>query len=138
MTPRFRESGSLGCAWTVLSPGISWTWIRPEETRRQARCLVNRGSVFSADQSRFGPGASRLFPDLVQEPESEFLEAAKQAALGDRDQLLDEGAQLLRLLLGRDDPAVLDQRPRHVAEHGEAMTGVSAEFTAGFLMSHDS
>src|ERR1700678_3916982 len=84
MTPRFRESGSLGCAWTVLSPGISWTWIRPEETRRQARCLVNRGSVFSADQSRFGPGASRLFPDLVQEPESEFLEAAKQAALGDR------------------------------------------------------
>src|SRR5690606_20349995 len=37
---------------------------------------------------------------------------------------------------GRGDALVLEQRGDHVAEHGLAVAGVAAEFTAGLLVAH--
>ena len=58
------------------------------------------------------------------------------AALAERDQLLGDRPQLLRLRQRRGDLLVLQQRVRHVAEHGEAVAGGDAELPAGNSVTH--
>ncbi len=58
------------------------------------------------------------------------------AALGQGDQLFDERTQFLGLGQGGDDLLVLDQRGRHVGEHGGAVSGRTAQFTVSFTVTH--
>src|SRR5262249_23666461 len=58
------------------------------------------------------------------------------AALAERDQLLDDRAQLLRLGQRGGDLLVLDQRGRHVGEHGAAMLGRAVELAVGVTVTH--
>jgi hypothetical protein len=60
----------------------------------------------------------------------------KRAFLRLRDQLLDEGPQLLGLGFGRLDRAVLDQRLRKVPKQREALLGGAPKLPADFSMSH--
>src|SRR5262249_15204894 len=60
----------------------------------------------------------------------------QRASAGLGDQLLDEGAQLLRLRLGRLDRAVLDERRREVAHERELLLGGPAKLPPGFAMPH--
>ena len=64
--------------------------------------------------------------------------AGGEAALGDRDDPLDERPQLLRLRHRRLDALVLDQRVRLVAEHRDAMLGDPAQFSMCNSVTHDS
>src|SRR5262249_23028562 len=58
------------------------------------------------------------------------------AALAERDQLLDDRAQVLRLRQGGDDLLVLDQRRRHVGEHGATMLGLAVELAVSVSVTH--
>ena len=70
-------------------------------------------------------------------PLSRPLAAGMQvAALAQRDQLLDDRTQVLRLGQGGDDLLVLDQRGGHVGEHSLAVAGGSAELAAGITVAH--
>jgi hypothetical protein len=53
------------------------------------------------------------------------------AALGQRDQLLDVGPQLLRLGRGGLDLLVLDQRRGHVAQQRGAVARLALQLAAG-------
>src|SRR5262245_37487792 len=57
-------------------------------------------------------------------------------ALAEGDELLDDRPQVLRLRQGRDDLLVLDQRRRHVGEHGAAMLGGAVELAVGIPVAH--
>jgi hypothetical protein len=63
----------------------------------------------------------------------------RAGALRQRDDALDEGAQLLRLRHGRDDALVarVDQRGREVAEHRHAVLARPPEFPVCVQVSHD-
>ena len=56
--------------------------------------------------------------------------------LGQRDQLLDVGTQLLRLGRGGRDLLVLDQRGGHVAQQGGAVAGGALKLTAANAVTH--
>ena len=56
--------------------------------------------------------------------------------LGERNQRLDDPTKLLRLGHRRLDDLVLEQRRRHVAEHGLAVRAVAVEFPSRLLMTH--
>ena len=58
------------------------------------------------------------------------------AALAERDQLLDDRTQVLGLRQGGDDLLVLDQRSRHVGEHGLAVFGRAVEATTTESVTH--
>src|SRR5262249_12743881 len=58
------------------------------------------------------------------------------ATLAERDQLLDDPPQVLRLRQGRGDLLVLQERMGHVVEHGLAVRAGAAELTAGIAMAH--
>jgi hypothetical protein len=58
------------------------------------------------------------------------------AALGEGDQLLDHGPQLLGLRQGGHDLLVLDQARGHVGEHGRAVGGRTTQFAVGFTVTH--
>src|SRR6185312_15394007 len=73
---------------------------------------------------------------VVHQPRLSEPTVRKPAVLGERDQLLDVGAKLLRLGRGRRDLLVLDERGRHVAEQGRAVAGGALKFTAANTMAH--
>jgi hypothetical protein len=58
------------------------------------------------------------------------------ALLAERDQLLDEGTELLRLGQGRGDLLVLDQRRGHVGEHRGPVGARTAELAVGGAVAH--
>src|SRR5207247_4942326 len=58
------------------------------------------------------------------------------AALAERDQLLDDRPQILGLRQRGDDLLVLDQRGRHVGEHGAAMLGRAVELAVDLAVAH--
>src|SRR5262249_21588141 len=58
------------------------------------------------------------------------------AALAQRDELLDDRAQVLRLGEGRRDLLVLDQRRAHVREHRAAMLVRAVELAVGVTVTH--
>ena len=58
------------------------------------------------------------------------------AALAERDELLDDRAQVLGLRQRGDDLLVADQRSGHVGEHGAAMLGLSVQLTMGVTVTH--
>src|SRR5262249_21984659 len=58
------------------------------------------------------------------------------AALAERDELLDDRAQVLRLRQRGDDLLVLDQRGRHVGEHRAAMLGRAVELAVYLAVAH--
>src|SRR4029079_3589620 len=58
------------------------------------------------------------------------------AALAERDQLLDDRPQILRLRQCRDDLLVLDKRRREVREHRLAVANAAAEPATGKSMAH--
>ena len=60
----------------------------------------------------------------------------KVAALCQRDVLVDDTAQILRLWQRRDDLLVFDQGCGHVREHGLTMGAIAAEPPARFFMAH--
>ena len=62
--------------------------------------------------------------------------AAGVAALGNRDQALDERPQLLRTRNGGLEVLVLDERMGLVAEHRDAMIRHAAEFPMRLAVSH--
>src|SRR5262249_41251056 len=74
---------------------------------------------------------------VVHQPRLGKTAVRKSTALGERDQLLDIGAKLLRLGRPRRDLLMLDERSRHVAEQGCTMTGGALKLTAANTMAHD-
>src|SRR5262245_46457384 len=58
------------------------------------------------------------------------------AALAQRDELFHDRAQILGLRQRGDDLLVLDQRGRHVAEHGAAMLRRAVELAVGVTVAH--
>src|SRR5262249_43753696 len=60
------------------------------------------------------------------------------AALAERDQLLDVGAQVFRLRQGRRDLLMFDQRRRQIGEKGAGMTAWPPELATANAMTHDS
>src|ERR1700709_2439500 len=58
------------------------------------------------------------------------------ATLAERDQLLHHRTQLLRLGQRGGDLFVLQQRDRHVAEHGKPMASRDAELAAAHTVTH--
>src|SRR4029079_3259343 len=62
----------------------------------------------------------------------------KPAALGERHQLLDIGAKLLRLGSRGGDLLMLDERASHVAEQGCSVAGGALKLTAANTMAHGS
>jgi hypothetical protein len=57
-------------------------------------------------------------------------------ALGNRDDPLDEGPELLRLRERRLDVLVLDQRFRLVAKHRDPVLGDSAQLALAYSVTH--
>ena len=65
------------------------------------------------------------------------LAAQRQPALlAERDQLLDDRAQLLGLRQRGDDLLVLDQRRAHVGEHRTPMLGGAVELPMNLAVTH--
>src|SRR6185295_15487525 len=65
------------------------------------------------------------------------LAAGMQApALAERDQLLDDRAQILGLGQRGGNLLVLDERRRHVGEHGLAVRRGAVEFAAAYTVAH--
>src|SRR5580704_8226967 len=62
----------------------------------------------------------------------------KAALLAERDQLLHDRAQFLRLRQRGDDLLVLDQRRAHIGEHRLAMLGGAIELPMNLAVTHDS
>src|SRR3954465_5140536 len=60
----------------------------------------------------------------------------KAALLGERNQLLDIGAKLLRLGGRGGDLLMLDERCRHIAEQGSAVGRGPLKLTAAYAMAH--
>src|SRR5262249_35106740 len=58
------------------------------------------------------------------------------AALAERHQFLDDRTQVLRLRQRGHDLLVLDQRRRHVGEHGAAMLVLAVELAVGVTVTH--
>src|SRR6185295_9243384 len=58
------------------------------------------------------------------------------AALGQRDQLLDDRAQVLRLRQRRDDLLVLDQRGSEMLEQRVALVGAPVELAVSIAVTH--
>src|SRR5262245_57339895 len=58
------------------------------------------------------------------------------AALAERDQFLDDRTQVLRLRQRGHDLLVLDERRRHVGEHGAAMLAGAVELAMGVSVTH--
>src|SRR5205085_4177836 len=78
------------------------------------------------------------FLDLIEVAQlRDGLAAQSEAALlAERDQLLDDRAQLLGLRQRGDDLLVLDQRGRHVGEHRTAMLGGAVELAVNLAVTH--
>jgi hypothetical protein len=75
--------------------------------------------------------------DVVGAKRGERLPAGMEiAALAQRDHLLGERLDRLRLGLGRLDPAVLDQGAREIRVERLAMGGVPPELLAGSSVPH--
>src|SRR5690606_13243897 len=75
---------------------------------------------------------------FVAQPIERETTAADAVLLRERDQRLDDPAQLLRLRQGRLDRFVRQQGRRHVAVHRLAMRRVPAELPARLTMTHGS
>src|SRR5262245_23252934 len=58
------------------------------------------------------------------------------ATLAERDQFLDDRPQVLRLRQRGDDLLMLDERRRHVGEHGAAMLAGAVELAMGVSVTH--
>src|SRR5262249_23744209 len=58
------------------------------------------------------------------------------AALAECDQFLDDRPQVLRLRQRGHDLLVLDERRRHVGEHGAAMLAGAVELAMGITLTH--
>ena len=110
--PRCRRGGSRGAGCGCSRPAA------PRSAARSCRtaCRRRRGSG-----CRAAPAGARAATPPVGV-------ARGEAALGDGDDPLDEGPQLLRLRHRRLDLLVLDQRFRLVAEHRDPVLGDSAQF----------
>ncbi len=76
--------------------------------------------------------------DLVHQPRLGEATVRQAAVLGQRDQLLDIGAKLLRLGRGGGDLFVLDERGRHVAEQGRPVARGALKLTSAYAMAHGS
>src|SRR5690606_11496948 len=72
----------------------------------------------------------------VHQPGVRQAAVGEPATLGQRDQLLDVGAQLLRLGRGGLDLLVLDQRGGHVAQQGRAVARLALQLAAGNAVLH--
>src|SRR4051812_17022526 len=109
------------------------------------------GAVTLAVAGLENPGVAavsrrELRPDFLEQPVCRFTllyvttcESARvqRARLRLRDQLLDKGAKLLGLGLGRLDRAVLDERGRQVAHERELLLARSAKRTASLAVAHE-
>src|SRR5262249_16592772 len=72
----------------------------------------------------------------VVDPGDRLAPRMQVAALAEGDQLLDNRTQVLRLGQRGGDLLVLDQRGRHVGEHGAAMLGRAIELAVGVTVTH--
>src|SRR5262249_41498366 len=72
----------------------------------------------------------------VVDPGDRLAPRMQVAALAERDQLLDDRTQVLRLRQRGGDLLVLDQRGAHVGEHGAAMLGRAVELAVGVTVTH--
>ena len=104
--------------------GVALARAEPDDARVAARPLGEpRGDV-----------GEEPVHDVVRAKRGERLPAGMEvAALAQRDHLLGERLDGLRLRLGRLDPAVLDQGAREVRVERLAMGGVPPELLAGPL-----
>ena len=59
------------------------------------------------------------------------------SALAERNELLDHGPQILRLRKGGHDLLMLDQRRRHIREHGTPVLGFAVELAMGVTVAHE-
>src|SRR5205823_13621415 len=75
---------------------------------------------------------------LVHEPRLGEAAVAEAAALGERDQLFDVRAKLLRLGRRGGDLLVLDERGRHVAEQGRTVARSTLKLTMANAVAHGS
>ncbi len=58
------------------------------------------------------------------------------AALAERDEPVDDGRELLRLLHRRDDLLMANERGREIGEHRGAVAGSPAELSARIAVTH--
>ena len=106
-------------AIAALSP-----WRKPAFMMRRSPPL--RGGVARRDR------VEQALDDAFVADLGDHLTAGVQvAALAERDELLDDRTQVLRLRQRRDDLLVLDQRDGKVGEHRTAMACTAAEPAAG-------
>src|SRR5262249_53473690 len=79
-----------------------------------------------------------LVRDIGIAQEADRLTAGVQAAaLAERDQLLDDRTQVLRLVQRGRDLLVLDESAGEIHEHRLAMLGGAVELPAAIVMTHD-
>ena len=64
------------------------------------------------------------------------LVAVLVTGLGHGHELLNERLDGFRLLHGRYDALVCDQRARHVSSHGDSVARRSTELVSGYTVSH--
>ena len=100
--------------------------------REHRACVVARERVVAAPGFRLPDVLTPVADGAVRR----LLEPDR--GLAERDERLDEAAQLLRLRDGRLDRLVAQQRGRHVAQHRPAMGGVAAQLPPGQSVSHRS
>src|SRR5207248_11444951 len=74
--------------------------------------------------------------DAVAEPGDRLTPGMEPAAFAERDQPLDDRAQIFRLRQGRADLLMLQERGGEVLEHRLAMRRGAAEAAAGFSVTH--
>ena len=107
--------------------GVALTLPEPHDAR------VAAGPIREA---RSDVGEERV-DDVVRAKRGERLPSGMEiAALAQRDHLLREGLDRLRLGLGRLDPAVLDQGACEIRVERLAVGGVPPELLAGSLVTH--
>src|SRR5690606_15715708 len=75
-------------------------------------------------------------PRLFRQRGISLTTGMKITPLAERDELLNIGAKLLRLGQSGHDLLMLDERDRHIGEHGLAMACGAIELATGFSVAH--
>src|SRR5690606_30744897 len=73
---------------------------------------------------------------VVTDGRDRLAAGMKIATLAEGYQLLHNRAKFLRLRKGGDDLLMLDERGRHIGEHGLAVARGSVQLAAGFSVTH--